>query len=101
MSDGRNLEAHVFVCTNKKEKGECCAAKGAIELREELKKLCQDESKGWHGRVRVNASGCLGRCSEGIAAVVYPQAIWHTKLTKETGAKTIEETLSKILDLTR
>lgn len=97
MSDSKNLEAHLFVCTNKKEKGECCADKGGAELRNRLKEICQDESRGWHGRVRVNASGCLGRCSEGIAAVLYPKGEWFTKL-KATDTETLVSALAKTLD---
>ena len=96
MSDGKNLEAHLFVCTNKKEKGESCYAKGSIELRTKLKEICQNESLGWHGKVRVNASGCLGRCEEGIAAVLYPKGEWFTGLTKDDSA-ILEKALEKVL----
>tara|TARA_B100001113_G_scaffold175191_1_gene143564 strand:+ start:16152 stop:16379 length:228 start_codon:yes stop_codon:yes gene_type:complete len=27
--------------------------------------------------VRINKSGCLNRCEEGIACVIYPQGIWY------------------------
>ncbi len=97
MSDGRNLEAHLFICTNVKANGECCGAKGSVELRESLKKLCQDKDRGWHGRIRVNASGCLGRCEEGITAVIYPQAEWHTGLKRESVSELVDA-LSDILD---
>ena len=97
MSDGKNLEAHLFICTNKKEKGACCADKGSIELRNQLKEICQDESRGWHGRVRVNASGCLGRCADGIAAVLYPKTEWFTKLTNVDNT-ILENALKNILD---
>jgi (2Fe-2S) ferredoxin len=90
MSDGHNLEAHVFVCTNTKEKGASCGARGSVELREAVKKACQDADRGWHGRVRINASGCLGRCADGITAVIYPQADWQTKLTAQDAPKLLE-----------
>ena len=97
MSDGRNLETHLFVCTNQREKGQSCAQKGSLELRESIKKACQDKDRGWHGRVRVNTAGCLGRCEEGIATVLYPQAQWFTGLEAKDGA-VIEKALSEILD---
>ena len=98
MSDGHNLEAHVFICTNNRETGQSCAGSGSIELREAVKAACQDPSKNWHGRVRVNASGCLGRCKEGITCVIYPKTQWITKLSKENGADTVKAAISKILD---
>ncbi len=97
MSDGKNLEAHLFICTNLKEKGESCAQKGSVQLRNSIKELCQDEKRGWHGRIRVNTSGCLGRCSEGITAVLYPQATWMTGLTESSSAE-VSAILSKVLD---
>ncbi len=78
MSDGHGLEAHLFICTNTKESGESCAPKGSVELRDRVKKICQ--SPEWHGRVRVNASGCLGRCKSGITAVLYPEGRWFEHL---------------------
>ncbi len=97
MSDSRNLDTHLFICTNLKEKGISCGARGSVELRERVKKVCQEEGRGWHGRVRVNASGCLGRCSEGIAAVFYPQAEWLVNL-KAHDESLLEGKLSSLLD---
>lgn len=97
MSDGKNLKAHLFICTNKRENGASCAAKGSMELRTAMKEICQDESRGWHGKVRVNASGCLGRCEEGIAAVLYPQGEWLTQLKKDD-TKILTDALKKVLD---
>lgn len=68
-----------------------------MALREKLKVHCQKTREDWHGRVRINASGCLGRCEEGIAAVIYPQTQWHTGLTENDEAAVIKS-LSTILD---
>ncbi len=97
MSDSRKLDTHVFVCTNTRPNGKDCTGKGAVELREKLKLHCQKTREDWHGRVRINASGCLGRCAEGATAVIYPQNIWHTGLTATTEAAVLED-LAKILD---
>ena len=101
MSDSKTLDAHVFVCTNTKANGESCGAKGSVELREQLKNYCQKTRADWHGRVRINASGCLGRCAEGITAVVYPQGHWHTHLDTKTGADKVVADLTAILDAKR
>ncbi len=97
MSDSRNLDAHLFICTNHRDGKESCAEKGSVALREKVKKICQDSERSWHGRVRVNTSGCLGRCSEGIVAVLYPQGEWMTGLTPESSAR-VEKALAKVLD---
>lgn len=96
MSDGHNLEAHLFVCTNSREKGKSCAGSGSVELRNKLKNLCQDPAKNWHGRVRVNTAGCLGRCEQGIAAVLYPKGQWFENLGADDTAvleKALQDTL--------
>lgn len=93
----KNLEAHLFICTNQKEKGACCNARGAQELRNAVKAFSQDSAHAsWKGRVRVNNSGCLGHCEEGIVAVLYPQGQWFTGL-QATDHKILEEALESAL----
>ena len=91
------LEAHLFICTNQRANGECCGQKGSEELREKVKKLAKDEKRGWKGRVRINAAGCLGRCSEGITAVIYPKGTWLTHLSADSTDAIMKE-LSAELD---
>jgi hypothetical protein len=64
-------------------------------LRAELKRFAKEQ--GWGARVRVNASGCLGRCEEGIAAVLYPQSEWFTELTPESGLPRLKAALTRAL----
>lgn len=78
-SSPQHLKLHVFVCTNKKANGECCADKGSQKLRDELKaRMAQlPESQN---KIRINASGCLGKCEEGIAIAIYPEGQWLTNV---------------------
>lgn len=89
MSEPQALDVHLFVCTNRKERGDCCAARGGGELRDAAKTLAA-QTPEWKGRVRVNASGCLGHCERGIAAVVYPQARWFTELSSTDAPRLVE-----------
>ena len=73
-------EKHVFVCINKREEGKvCCAARGSEEVVKILKEKVA--TKGLAGKIRINKSGCLGQCSQGISAVVYPEGIWYGGFT--------------------
>ncbi len=76
------LERHVFICINERApdnpKG-CCAAKGAAEVRQRLKKLAFDA--GLRGRVRINSAGCLDQCEHGVTVVIYPEAVWYGNVT--------------------
>lgn len=71
-----NLKAHLFICTHHKNEGESCGAKNSLKLRADLK----EEFSNYKGEVRINAAGCLGKCGEGIAAVLYPQSKWYLGL---------------------
>lgn len=81
--DQNYFDFHLLVCTNERGKGrEDCFSKGAPELIEELKPWVKEEMKrlGKDGRARVNKTGCLGRCDEGIACVAYPGGEWFTEV---------------------
>ena len=72
---------HLFFCTNQKVPGKtCCQDKQATAFweyaREKVKSL------GIYD-VRVNKSGCLGKCSLGPSLVIYPDNIWYSYSTKE------------------
>lgn len=95
MAQDKTLQAHLFICTNERENGECCAQKGSVELRDRLKKIAKE--RGWSKKARVNASGCLGHCEEGITAVIYPQGRWFTQLTTND-CETLEKALAEILE---
>jgi (2Fe-2S) ferredoxin len=59
----------------------CCGRKGAGEVIARLKKLTAEA--GLKGRIRINRSGCLGRCASGASIVVYPEAVWYSRVTPE------------------
>lgn len=89
------LEQHLFICTYQRDQGESCGAKGSSKLRDQLKTAVSKQHPEWKGRVRINASGCLGRCEQGIAAVLYPEATWWTELKSDDDSR---ETLLKALE---
>ena len=69
---------HAFVCTNQRDplkRRECCAEKNSLEIMTRLKRAAR--ASGIND-VRVNKSGCLDQCENGVACVVYPQGIWYT-----------------------
>ena len=85
-----SLRYHVFCCTNQRppehERGSCQASSG-IGLRNYLKDRVKE--LGLEG-VRINAAGCLNRCEEGPAVVVYPEGVWYRLQNKSD----IEEIIS-------
>ncbi|MDP6406927.1 MAG: (2Fe-2S) ferredoxin domain-containing protein [Alphaproteobacteria bacterium] len=91
--DQQAYRYHVFCCTNQRppehERG-CCQAQGGIGLRNHMKARVKElELEG----VRINAAGCLNRCEDGPAVVVYPEGIWYRAESKED----IEEIIAQHL----
>lgn len=76
MDDG-GLRIHAFICTNKRDPAhpkKSCGSRGALDILSQLKKMARESGLN---DVRINKSGCLGKCEEGPACVVYPEGNWH------------------------
>ncbi|MEN8129625.1 MAG: (2Fe-2S) ferredoxin domain-containing protein [Pseudomonadota bacterium] len=86
---------HIFFCTNLREDGVCCNEHYATEIREHAKQRIKALGINGQGKIRVNAAGCLDRCSEGPVAVVYPEGVWYTYESKEDIDEIIDEHLVK------
>ena len=87
MIDNNKLfyDMHIFCCTNVRPSSSprgSCARKNSVKLREymkqELKKISSNRVK-----IRVNASGCLDRCSLGPVMVIYPDGVWYSFQNKQ------------------
>ena len=66
---------HVFVCENRRENTikRSCGKIGSqirIKLKREIGK------RGLNKEIRVNKSGCLGKCDDGPCIVSYPEGDW-------------------------
>ena len=72
----KQYKKHIFICVNG-DKEKHCGGKGSENLRQELKK---ELFELYGPDLRVNKSGCLGNCKDGICAVVYPDAKWFYHL---------------------
>ncbi|MBC7490326.1 MAG: (2Fe-2S) ferredoxin domain-containing protein [Glaciimonas sp.] len=76
---------HVFFCLNQRSTGErlCCANSGAQAAQEHAKRRIKALGLAGDGNVRINKSGCLERCEEGPALVIYPEGVWYTYFDTE------------------
>lgn len=85
---------HVFFCVNQRDDGSvCCNSCNATEMhaytKERIKALKQDGA----GKIRINRAGCLDRCDEGPALVVYPEGTWYRYVDASDLDEIIEEDL--------
>lgn len=87
-------QIEVFVCNHSREDSDNCAALGAKELTDKLKKWAKEEHKG---DIKVYRSGCLGKCSEGIAVACYPEKKILLEVRPDD-AKAIKKGLEETLD---
>ncbi len=87
-------EKHVFVCENERDETDVrgsCSRKGSKEFRRLLKERIKEI--GLSSKIRINKSGCLGTCNQGISVVIYPQGIWYGKVTTDDIPEIVERTL--------
>ena len=79
-------ERHIFFCTNNRGEGAdrpSCGRCDTAALRGHAKKRVKALDLSGAGKVRVNTAGCLDRCEEGPACVVYPEGVWYTFIDEE------------------
>lgn len=91
--DDPYFRVHIFCCTNRRPDGHArgsCAAKDSVKLRDYMKVRAKELGLG---DVRVNSAGCLDRCGEGPAIVIYPEGVWYSANSFED----IDEILQKHL----
>ena len=88
------FEHHVFFCCNQRDEGEmCCNNLGATEAQTYAKdRINQLKLKG-KGNIRINKSGCMGRCEEGPVIVVYPEGVWYSYVDTDDVEEIIQEHL--------
>lgn len=94
LMQNNHFEHHVFFCLNQRDNDrDCCMNKGAEAGFTHMKLRVKQLGINGAGKVRVNRSGCLDRCSEGPLLVVYPQAIWYTFIDADDIDEIIESHL--------
>jgi predicted metal-binding protein len=74
-------KAHLFICTKcqyMELNGEPCSEDTAKKFRKSVKDMAREQFP--KSDVRINASGCLDRCQQGISSVLYPEGKWTTDL---------------------
>lgn len=93
MEESVYYRQHVFFCTDKRRHGVACSDFGSEAAKRCAKSLLSHHNMGGRGGVRVSGSGCLGRCSEGPVAVIYPEGVWYSYDNYGDVKKLVEEHL--------
>ena len=83
---------HVFICGHERPEGASrpsCKKRGSLELLSAIK--AEGREQGLEN-IRIQKSGCLDYCENGIACVVYPSGTWY-RLTQNVDVKSLIEKL--------
>ncbi|MDO8679649.1 MAG: (2Fe-2S) ferredoxin domain-containing protein [Acidobacteriota bacterium] len=86
------FDKHLFICCNRREPGNAkgsCDPAGSEALQKAFKKALA--ARGLTRRIRANKSGCLDQCEFGPTVVVYPDAVWYSKVTEADVDEIIDE----------
>ncbi len=85
---------HAFICANQASDGSpSCGDHDALGMVKYAKSRLQELGMFGPGKVRLNKSGCLGRCAQGPVMVVYPEGVWYSYASKEDVEEIIQEHL--------
>ena len=89
------IDIHCFIC-------ERCSFETPLgpsrpDVAKEFRKSVKDKVKALSDdpKIRVNGSGCLGQCNEGISCVIYPGGDWTTNLRPGNEDLIVEKILAK------
>lgn len=75
----RSVKRQLFICCNSRESDKAdCSSKGANEIVAIIKQRLRDNDL-WES-FKVTKSGCLGPCSKGVSAILYPNNLLITEL---------------------
>lgn len=95
---------HLFVCTNRRDKP-CRQSCGDNNIGANAIDYLKGHAKAMGlmgvGKLRISSSGCLGRCNEGPAMVLYPQGHWYTYRSESDLQEILEEELANDRIVTR
>lgn len=90
--DAPGYGRHVFICGHERPDDASrpsCKKRGSLELLANIKAAARG---GGLEDIRIQKSGCLDFCENGIACVVYPRGTWY-RLQPEINIKSFIENL--------
>jgi (2Fe-2S) ferredoxin len=89
-------ERYILICVNVMPEDHplgCCTARGSFEIVERFQEAARAAESDGAARIRVETSGCFGRCENGPVMVVYPEGIWYGGVRPEDVRRIVREHL--------
>ena len=85
---------HVFVCVNERlsSNKKSCGEIGS-NIRTKLKQ--EIITSNLNSQIRINKSGCLGKCGKGPCLVIYPKGEWYFNTSMEETDEIINKLISE------
>ena len=90
----KKYKKHVFVCENQRDvpNQKSCGKVGS-DLKIKLKK--EIVGKKLNNKIRINTSGCLGKCNLGPCLVIYPEGVWKFNVQLENSDDIIKQLIEQ------
>ncbi|MCS5536355.1 MAG: hypothetical protein NZ802_10915 [Candidatus Poseidoniales archaeon] len=85
---------HVFICGHERPPDStrgCCREKNSLEIMRSMKYAAKALGLA---DVRVQKSGCLDFCENGISCVIYPEGVWYSLSCEEDAMKVVSSHLA-------
>jgi (2Fe-2S) ferredoxin len=70
-------DLYIFICCNRRASGVCCGSDERDDYFDQLKQLINEYKPKLKFKVKLNKSGCLGRCANGPNLVIFPYNVWY------------------------
>lgn len=91
MNNHLDHDIYIFICGNKRTTGVCCGSYEHDNDFDNLKEKLQQYKPLLNHRVKLNKTGCLGRCANGPNLVIFPDNIWHKYQTYDELEKIVTD----------
>lgn len=99
-----HFQRHLFVCTNARNdacRQSCGDNQAGANAVDYLKGRAHAAGLIGPGKLRISQSGCLGRCEQGPAMVIYPEGRWYTYIDEEDLQEILTQELTQGHAVTR
>jgi (2Fe-2S) ferredoxin len=77
VKGGLDHDVFIFICANRRSSGVHCGSDEFDAAFESIRRLLNRFKPQLKHKIKLNKSGCLGKCGSGPNLVIFPDNIWY------------------------